>query len=381
KNDIQLNTYKNIQEKFTREIMTLAEKMLGIKIFFDHATNDGKFPAGLLITNCKLRDITENLDILEKFENFIEIMNKNQDQKFYFSIIPNTTNKMLEEAIEDSELEGEKEGANQKIKNANKMVSVKAIVDILAKNRVLTFFNLSACKETSFNHLKDKEILNDYREMFKLFGKDVDINKQISFVYPNFTILPDSVGHIELGKKYGEESYLDPFSDDEYIEVPKEDRKYCMFLPGGYIDASYVAAGLTAGYQNPEFLKENNYKVKNFIPGVRFNIEESYSGLGNGLFAKFNKEGNIDSGFKIKNSIDSDDLGFCFWRDKNFDKISVLKARTLNKDNESGRYMEIYKTLVENFIDIYATTFTDHNKGDIGVTRFVMKSYGMLKVA
>lgn len=359
KNDVQLNTYKNVQEKFIGEVMILAEKMMGVKAFFDHATINGELKAGLLVTNCKLRTITENEEINKKFKEFIENINQDYNERFYFSIIPNIKTKYLERDVKDREEEENKKGPNMKMQTANEVEAVTDMIHTLAENKVLSFINLAACKETSFKQLNEKQTA-DIRELLKGFGNDSEITKQISFVYPNFTLLPDSVGHIELGNKYGEETYIDDLFGEEYV-IPEEDRKCHMQLPGVYIDAGYIAAGIVAGYQDPEYLENLNYKVKKFSPGVRFNLEECYSGGTRGVFAKFNKDSSLAPSFKLKEDIDKDNLGFCFWRDKNFDKISILKARTVNKDEETGEYQELHKTLVENFIKIYISSFSDQD--------------------
>lgn len=359
KNDIQINTYKNVQEKFIREVMILAEKMMGVKAFFDHAAINGELKAGLLVTNCKLRAITENEKINQKFKEFIENINQDCTERFYFSIIPNIKTKYLEKTVKNS---------NMKMKIANEVEAVTDVIHTLAENKILSFINLAAHKETSFKELNENETAN-IRELLKEFGNDSEITKQISFAYPNFTLLPDSVGHIKIGDKHGEETYIEEIFGEEYI-LSEEDRKCYMQLPGVYIDASYIAAGIVAGYQDPEYLEGLKYKIKKNSPGVRFNLEECYSGSTKGLFAKFNKETSLAPSFKLKEDIDKDNLGFCFWRDKNFDKISILKARTLKKDEETGKYEELHKTLVENFIENYVRAFSEQDKESINnITR------------
>lgn len=354
KNDVQLNTYKNVQEKFISEVMILAEKMIGVKAFFDHATNNGEFKAGLLVTNCELRKITEDENINEKFKNFIDGINGDYEQRFYFAIIPNIKSKFLER--------NNKENPNRKIEAGNGVDSVINIIETLSKNKILSFINLVACKETSFKALNPKEVDN-IRAFLGEFGSDSDITKQVSFVYPNFTLLPDSVGHIELGNKYGEETYIDELFGEAYL-LSEEERKSYLQLPGVYIDASYIATGIVAGCQDPDYLEDLQYKVKKGSPSVRFNLEECYSGT-KGVFAKLNKESNLAPSSILKENIDKDSMGFCFWRNKSFDKISILKARTLKKDEETGNYEEIHKTLVENLISAYLEAFTDQDKDSI----------------
>ena len=55
----------------------IIESLLGVKVFFDHATADGgeygEVPAGVIIANCKVSHL---LQIKDKFKKYIDILGR-----------------------------------------------------------------------------------------------------------------------------------------------------------------------------------------------------------------------------------------------------------------------------------------------------------------
>jgi hypothetical protein len=128
-----------------------------------------------------------------------------------------------------------------------------------------------------------------------------------------------------------------------------------LWIDGVYIGASYVAAGLMAACQCPEYLKKKFKRdVDTELPGVRFDIEAG----DNSLRVRTTLAKEI-TGFtnSIKDDINRKNFGFVFssenaeFEGQNITDIMVYKARNLLYDPEYGVYEPIYKTQVTTYIE------------------------------
>lgn len=127
-----------------------------------------------------------------------------------------------------------------------------------------------------------------------------------------------------------------------------------LWIDGVYVGAAYVAAGIVAAYQCPEYIREKfgRAKVDMETPGVRFDIEADDHNMV--IYTTMAKE---ITGFtnSIKNDINRKNFGFVFssenavYRGNDIINIMVYKARNLMTDG--NMYEPIYKTQVTNYIE------------------------------
>ncbi len=166
-------------------------------------------------------------------------------------------------------------------------------------------------------------------------------------VMPNFTIIPKDKSGVLL-------DYKMKYEEENGVKLSSEKEDLMKFwIEGIYIDGAYVAAGITAAYQCPNYLRERFTSVSQMYPGVRFDIESE----DNSYKAKTTMAKEI-SGFTntIKDRINQFGYGFIFSSDtahvkkEKIKNIIVYKARTLSK-NSSGMYEPLYKTLTTTFIE------------------------------
>jgi hypothetical protein len=161
---------------------------------------------------------------------------------------------------------------------------------------------------------------------------------------PNFTIIPKEKSAVLLDYKMRLE--------DAVVEVDKDDL-IKFWIEGVYVDASYVAAGLTAAYQCPDYLRGRYKKVSSQAPGVRLNIESGDNSLK--IRTILAKE---ISGYTtiVKDEINRSNFGYVFSSESAklgsevIKNITVYKARTLMK-NEEGIFEPLYKTLTTTYIE------------------------------
>ncbi len=121
-----------------------------------------------------------------------------------------------------------------------------------------------------------------------------------------------------------------------------------------YVGAAYVAAGIVAAYQCPEYLssKFGKRRIDPELPGVRFDMEADDHALV--VCTTMAKE---ITGFtnSIKNDINRKNFGFVFssenavYKGNDITNIMVYKTRNLMSDGYV--YEPIYKTQVSNYIE------------------------------
>ena len=163
---------------------------------------------------------------------------------------------------------------------------------------------------------------------------------------PNATIIPKDKSGLVLDKRMVIDEEGNVSLSGEKEDIMK------MWLEGIYVGAAYEAAGITAAWQCPEYLRERFNNTSHEYPGVRFDVEAD----DNALLAATSMTKEI-SGFTntIKNSINHTGFGFVFssdnaqYKGKEIKNITVYKARNLL--NSGTQFEPIYKTLVVTYIE------------------------------
>ncbi len=338
-----LEFYKEAKDSFINTAKPLIEKLLGIKMFFEqYDTNNEEMKPKMLVTNCKLDMLVKanNRPRLKTFLNTVNAKN-NFTNTIWFGIVPaiemDSANqiKTRRQRFEGTDKEDTVPG--------NTMESLAAILEVAKDYKIQIFFNFQANEETTFNDMATKGV-DKYIEKTKMFTRQEYSEYAIPCV-PNFTVIPKNKSGVVLDRKMVEAGDGAKLSDDE-----KDILK--LWLEGVYIDASYIASGLVAAYQCPEYLKENFKRVSRDYPGVRFDIENGDNNLK--VPTTLAKE---ITGFTntIKNAINRKNFGFVFSSDdaqldgKDIKRITVYKARSMAM-NEDG-FDSIYKTLVSVYIE------------------------------
>ncbi len=330
KYDQYISVYENNLNNFIKQIKPLLQKIMGVYLFFAQCDIEKGKP-NLFITNNKFEMTANNKDIMNKYFKYTN-QGKNYESTFWFGVIPNIGfNEENTGKSGKSKYAGVKETAK---KETNSITQMKTFLnEILSPYRIQTFFNFESRKETSFDFIAANGIQNFIEKSENLIGSEYLIS-----CFPNFTIVPD----------------------DKFIVNIDEETK-SETLGGIYIDASYVAAGIVAGYQIPLYLEKifGKTKVEKNLPGVRLNIEENDNNKK--IKTTLGKE---ISGFtkSIEDEINRDCFGFVFSSD--YDKISVMKARSLKK-KDKGNFEEIYKTTTSNYIRRYLEIITEKNSEKI----------------
>ena len=278
KYEIQKACYKAAQDSLLKAVNKIIEKMLDVKAMFDNAGGD----LDVVISNCTADELVTDRHVYEYFENFMKNMNNNIPTKFWFAVLPQIDDDDLvdrehagvtytpnildaddsvidadyteespaqkESAVNDDDLWDEDDTEEPTTKqNLISLDDAKQLLLILNEAKCTTFFGFKGCEKTGFSKMT-KNRLQVYKK--KLDG----INSRYSvFAYPNFTLMSGlQAGNIEVAQ-------------GETIENP-----------GLYLDAPYIAVGLTVQSLNSNELKKLGFNVHKDLPSssVRFDFED-----------------------------------------------------------------------------------------------------------
>jgi len=338
-----LEFYKKSKDDFVKTVKPLVEKIIGVKLFFDqYQTKNKEMIPRLLVTNAKLDMLTKpnNLLRLEKYLNTVN--NKNDfDNAIWFGICSNVELNMDSgKSVRRQRFKGN----DQVEKNVeNTMESMALLLNILKDYKVQLFFNFETSEETTFDALSTKGVTSYMEKCQPLMKREYSAYAIPCF--PNFTIIPKNKSGVLLDRKMVHEEGNVKLSDE------KEDYMR-LWLEGVYVGAAYVAAGITAAWQCPGYLKTFFKEVSSDYPGVRFDIEAKDHALR--VYTTMAKE---ISGFtnNVKYEINRTNFGFVFasesanYQNKDIKNIMVYKSRSLEEG--SNGFEESYKTLVSTYIE------------------------------
>ena len=353
------DVYKASLDGFINAVSALVEKFAGVKAFFDHATFKGELPrdVDIVIANCKVGDIVNDAVAKERFEKYFVALGGEKDvNHFWFGVIP---------AIDFGEQPVAKESKKfdpfarsgspfdrkpKPKKSKDELATIdeaKEMLAILDKAKIMTFFNFKASETTGFVNLSNA-IVDKYRNLVD--GSQINFDHAV-LCFPNFTLLPREENIVKIGTE----------------NVDGEDKAVNVLLPGIYLDAAYVAAGLMCGVQNYKMLESHpSFKVNRNYPCVRFNFEDGDNAKI--VLTKLNRETPTEMDQLALNNILSDNFGFVFadnklvFGDNIIENSYVLNARTLLKitnDKNETKYHAIFKRLVRNMMEELLSTISD----------------------
>ncbi len=340
-----LEFYKTAKDDFIKVVKPLIEKILGVWAFFEqYPSNIKGMKPSMFITNIS-NDMLVKANTLPRLIAFLNTVNaKNDfDNTIWYGVVPsvsldqNSNIRLTRQRFQGNE-NTEKTGVN----------SVEALVrllDVLKDYSVQCFFSYETGDKTTFNNMATEGIEKYEDRCSSLIGKAY--SEFAIPCIPNFTIIPKEKSGVILDNRM-------LLNENNMAELSKEKEDIMkLWIDGVYVGAAYIAAGLVAAYQCPEYLKEMfRRNVDAELPGVRFDIEAGDHPLR--VHTVMAKE---ITGFtnSIKNEINRHSFGFVFSSEnailgtENVHNIMVYKARNLMSDGKV--YEPIYKTQVTTYIE------------------------------
>lgn len=339
------------QKAFIRTAKLLIEKILSVKAFFDQYQPKSPYMRpSLFIVNASMPEILEEKNI-ENLKKYLETVNNKSDYSntIWFGIVPNI--EYLEEREADIDEDTMREfGYTGDISTGisvepTDISDLQYLLDEIKDYRIQVFFSFETCEDTTFLKLSTHG-MDQYIERTQDL-ENSDYSRYAIPCLPNFTVIPSNKSRVVLGSKaiWKEDGGLEFSSDrDEFMK---------FWIYGVYISAAYVAAGIAAAYQCPNFLQARfGSKVKKEYPGVRFDIEAG----DNALYVPTTMPKEI-AGYttETKNKINEYKYGFVFSSDKNqfngntINLITVYKSRCMN-ESKSGGFESIFRETTRTYL-------------------------------
>ncbi len=342
-----LEFYRESKDAFIKTVKPLMEKLLGIWCYFEQYPQKIKgMKPSMLITNVS-NDLLARSGNISRLITYLNTTNAKNDfaNTVWYGVVPNVS---LDQ-YSKMKLTRERFKGNSKTEKSgvNSMESLVRLLDIFKDYGVQCFFSYEADDSTTFSALATEGIEKYEDRCAPLMGKP--FSEYAIPCLPNFTIIPKDKSGVVL------DSRMVISQDGERVELSKEKEDVMkLWIDGVYVGAAYVAAGIAAAYQCPEYLKDKFGKtqVDPELPGVRFDIE-----AGNHSLVVYTTMAKEITGFtnSIKSDINRKNFGFVFssenasFQGNDITNIMVYKARNLMSD----RYMfePVYKTQVTNYIE------------------------------
>jgi hypothetical protein len=238
------------------------------------------------------------------------------------------------------------------------METLTLLVNMLAEHKVKLFFSFETGEDSTFDKVSREGIGVFQDRCAPLMDKE--FSAYAVPCLPNITVIPKNKSGVITGQLLT--------TDGDSVEKSKEKEDIRRFwITGVYIPAAFVAAGIFAAWQCPEYLKEKfRKKVDPVLPGCRFDIE-----AGNNALVVTTTLAKEISGYpqRVKNDINHQGFGFVFGSEKlktpsgeTINHLTVYKARSLASDGYN--FEPIFQTQVEAFFERTLRMLTGDNKMD-----------------
>jgi len=354
-----LDMYTEAQAAFIKCAKPAIETMLGVYTFFGQYKVNSKsgMRPELLIMNCDPEQLTKSANI-SRLETYLSSVNSktDPDKAIWFGILANLG---ISSASDEKEVKQIfKTSKSKKKMDLCTMETIGLLLNVLAEYQVKLFFSFETGEDSTFDKVSREGIGAFQDRCAPLMDKD--FSAYAVPCLPNITVIPKNKSGVITG------SLLK--TDGESVEKSKEQEDIRRFwITGVYIPAAFIAAGITAAWQCPEFLREKfRKKVDPMLPGVRFDIES-----GNNALVVTTTLAKEISGYpqKVKNDINHQGFGFVFGSEnlktpdgKSVNHLTVYKARSLASDGYN--FEPIFQTQVAAYFERTLRMLTGDNKMD-----------------
>lgn len=360
-----LEFYKESKDEFIKTVKPLMEKLLGIWCFFEQYPRKVKgMKPSLLITNVENELMAKSSNI-SRLITYLSTVNAKNDfsNTAWYAIVPSVS---LDQFSKMKLTRERFKGNTVSVKtDVNSVESLGRLMDVFKDYAVQCFFSYETGDSTTFNALATEGIEKYEDRCAPLMGKP--FSEYAIPCLPNFTIIPKDKSGVVLDRRM--------VIRDDVVELSGEKEDIMkIWIDGVYVGAAYVAAGIAAACQCPEYLRDkfgSRFKIDPELPGVRYDIEAD-----NHALVTYTSMAKEITGFtnSIKADINRKNFGFVFSSENaalngtDITNIMVYKARNLMSDGYT--FEPIYKTQVTTYIERVMRHGTGDFKEDAIVSFF-----------
>lgn len=360
-----LEFYKESKDEFIKTVKPLMEKLLGIWCFFEQYPRKVKgMKPSMLITNVDNELMAKSSNI-SRLITYLSTVNAKNDfsNTVWYAIVPSVS---LDQFSKMKLTRERFKGNTVSVKtDVNSVESLGRLMDVFKDYAVQCFFSYETGDSTTFNALATEGIEKYEDRCAPLMGKP--FSEYAIPCLPNFTIIPKDKSGVVLDRRM--------VIRDDVVELSGEKEDIMkIWIDGVYVGAAYVAAGIAAACQCPEYLRDkfgSRFKIDPELPGVRYDIEAD-----NHALVTYTSMAKEITGFtnSIKADINRKNFGFVFSSENaalngtDITNIMVYKARNLMSDGYT--FEPIYKTQVTTYIERVMRHGTGDFKEDAIVSFF-----------
>jgi hypothetical protein len=354
-----LKLYTDSKAAFIKVIKPLIERILGVREFFSQYTVKGKsgMRPALLIANTTPEMLAKSTN-LARLRTYLNTVNNKHEYNdtIWFAVFPNLSMDKSDDVKGKRKVFAVKE--DSKRNDINNIEVLGQLLGALSEYQVKTFFCFETGEKATFDAVA-KESVGPFIDRCDPLT-DKEFSAFAIPCLPNITVIPKNRSGVITGKLLE--------TDGDNVKVSEAQENIMRFwIEGVYIPAAYVAAGITAACQCPNYLGDTfKRNVSPLLPGVRYDIEQ-----GNNSLVTTTTLAREIAGFTttVKEDINSQNFGFIFASEKARDKkgrainhLTVYKARSLAKDGVT--YEPIYRTQVTTYFQRVLQQVTGDNKAD-----------------
>jgi hypothetical protein len=256
-----LTFYRQMLQKLWWTAKPMYENLLGIYSFFEQYDHtNGSMPPRLVIVNETLQCVQngKNKELLSLYLETANEKNAAQDVIWY-AIIPGVP---FLDAKKKEIRQRFLASANKFEYQSNEENDILRAVQLLADYRVHCFVSASAVAQSTFLEFAQ----TGYEQWEKIFDFLNALEKKdyVSPCFPNFTLIPKAFTRTKIGREIAYDTIYGKIEIGQKVKLWFDDMN---------IEAAYVAAGLFAAAQCPDYLKK--FFPKNTtagMPGVAYRI-------------------------------------------------------------------------------------------------------------
>ena len=258
-----IDFYVLLLKRFWITSKPLLETLLGVWNFFaPHYGVEGMNPV-LVVANFALADLMETKN-RERLDIYLNSVNSKtfQDNTIWYAILPNmVTNTEIQGRNVRERFRSQRE---QYAFRRNGTEEIVLALEILARYKVQTFLSLSLTKENTFTAIA-RTGLDRLNENLAIFDK-LDGTDYLIPCFPNFVVVSEEEACLNMGNN------LVLCEDGKTI---KAEGNRLLWLDEIGVEACYIAAGLFAACQDPNYLKTKFKRgVLENTPGVAYRFSE-----------------------------------------------------------------------------------------------------------
>ena len=252
-----------LMKRFWITSKPLLETLLGVWNFFaPHYGVEGMNPV-LVVANFELSQLME-VKNRERLDIYLNSVNSKtfQDNTIWYAIIPNMiTNTELQTRNVRERFRSQRE---QYAFRRNGTEEIILLLEILYRYKIQTFLSLALTRENTFTAIA-KFGLDRLNENFAVFDK-LDGNDYLIPCFPNFVVVSEEEACLNMGRN---------LSLSEDGKTIREEGNRMLWLDEIGVEACYIAAGLFAACQCPQYLKTKFKRgVLENTPGVAYRFSE-----------------------------------------------------------------------------------------------------------